>query len=136
VSQVATPPPAVAVPVSREGQLATHAAGDGHDSEDGHDRAALEMVATPLGSDRVNGDQDYARAAKVDPGEPRLRIERRVGADSQAPPAPSGNGAATIPAPPWRCYACMADKRELTAEGDWRCAGCLSRGVPSLEDRP
>ena len=36
---------------------------------------------------------------------------------------------------PWRC-ACMAYQRERTAEGDWRCAGCGSRGVPSPEARP
>jgi hypothetical protein len=36
----------------------------------------------------------------------------------------------------WRCYACSAYEREQTPEGDWRCAGCGSRGAPSPEAWP
>jgi hypothetical protein len=97
--------------------------GNGHDSENGHpDRAALEMVATPLGSDRADGDQDYSRSKNGHSEAPRLLITSKAGANGHAPPAP--------PVP------CTCDGAYASKVGDhWLCSDC--GGVPApLEVAP
>jgi hypothetical protein len=128
-------PPAVAVPVTPHERLApigvpetnghdaVSANGNGHDSGNGHhDRAALEMVATPLGGDRASGDQDYARSKNGHSGAPRLLITSKVSADGRPPPIPPG---------PCRCD----EVRVRQVGGRWLCSGCGGVPVP-LEAGP
>jgi hypothetical protein len=80
------------------------------------DRAALEMVTTPIGTDRRDGD--YSRSVNGHSKVPRLQ----VGANGHAPPAPPG---------PCRC-----DEVSVREVGDrWLCSGCGGVPVP-LEVAP
>jgi DNA-directed RNA polymerase subunit RPC12/RpoP len=107
-------------PAAERFREAVRANGNGNGHHD-PDRAAADLVAIPLGDGHPPPTPANGHASESGNGSSALAI---------GPPV------AAVPAVAWRCYACTSDRREQTGDGDWRCAGCRSRGVPPPRGRP